>query len=435
MTKKPEKQNDVVAALPSAGNTVGEPRPAAAGATNSKAADPFFSGRKHYPELDGLRGLAILMVMAFHYAGIVAIGSSPLARLADAVAARGWVGVDLFFVLSGFLITGILVDSKGQERYFGNFYARRFLRIFPLYYGLLAVLFLGLLLAKFAAPHFYALHKMLHGPWHAQIYLWTYTTNLAFVYGHATLPYLAHLWSLSVEEQFYLLWPLAIFIVPRRWLVLACFSLIAAGVLSRFGAIAGGYSGTQIYFLTPCRMDEFGVGALVAVVGRSPGWGLGRLARMAVWIVLPAAIGGVAATAIPAAAPIILAHTAGVLGFLALAIAFASLLVLCSSPVRGFRWVGSVCRQRALRSTGKYSYAMYILHVPVRGVLSLIPFHTSFGRRHASQPFFQVIMLVACVACTYFLAYASYHLYEKHFLKLKKYFPERAAAGAGQKLQ
>ena len=388
-------------------------------------ADPFFSGRKHFPELDGLRGLAILMVMAFHYSGLVELGNSIPARAADAIAARGWMGVDLFFVLSGFLITGILVDSKGQESYFKNFYARRFLRIFPIYYGLLTVLFAGLCLIKFGDGHLWASEKTLHGPWHAQIFLWTYTTNLAFVFGHATLPYLAHLWSLSVEEQFYIVWPLAIFLVPRRWLLHACLALIIIGVFSRIGALAAGLNGSQIYFLTPCRMDEFGIGALVAVVARLPDWGMGRLAKPSLWILLPAAIIGVLSAAVPATAPRVLAHAGTVLVFLSLAVAFAALLIIASVPIRGFRWVGSFFRLQPLRSTGKYSYAMYILHVPVMGVWSLLQFHTEFGRRFAGTLPFGVGMLCACVATTYIFAYASYHLYEKHFLKLKKYFPEK----------
>ncbi len=278
-----------------------------------------------------------------------------------------------------------------------------------------------------AVPHFWSAHRTFHGPWHAQIFLWTYTTNLAFVFGHATLPYLAHLWSLSVEEQFYLLWPLAVFLVPTRRLPMACCVLIAIGIFSRIASASFGLNGSQIYFFTPCRMDEFGIGALVATLSRVPGWEIGRLARPAVWVFPIAAIAGFSSTFVTGKMPAILGSAATALGFTAISLAFASLLILASVPRRRLAWVGSFFRIKAMRSTGKYSYAMYVFHVPVMGVLSLVTFHTWLGKRFSEYHLFQVSMLCACVAGTYLLAFCSYHLYEKHFLKLKKYFPEKVA--------
>ena len=160
--------------------------------------------RMRFPALDGVRAVAVLMVFAFHYGGGAHRG--PLLKVADAIRLQGWAGVDVFFVLSGFLITGVLYDTRNDSRFFSRFYARRSIRIFPVYY-LVALMLL-------------ILTPVFHYQWHAVHLLFLiYLGNIpgAFVPTiyqiHARVPaadvYLGHLWSLCVEEQFYLLWPLA----------------------------------------------------------------------------------------------------------------------------------------------------------------------------------------------------------------------------------
>ena len=234
----------------------------AAGAVESIAAP----GRVRYPALDGLRGAAILMVMACHYAMQVP-GKGVFARGAQAVALKGWAGVDLFFVLSGFLITGILYDAKGQSHYFRNFYARRTLRIFPLYYGILVVELLILLVIKFGFPHAW-LH--LHNPqklWAAMPWLWTYTTNIGQSFFHLHTVLEGHFWSLAVEEQFYLVWPLLVFLLPWHGLIKACAALVVTAFLVR-AALAANASSFAAYSLTPCQFDALGLGALAALLVR-----------------------------------------------------------------------------------------------------------------------------------------------------------------------
>ena len=195
-----------------------------------RSADPFFSGRKHFPELDGLRGIAILLVLATHYQMAIPAHTAAERALKN-ILAHGWAGVDLFFVLSGFLITGILYDSKGQSNYFRNFYGRRTLRIFPLYYGFLAVVLIGLI-ATATARHWNPSLPQFRNLWSLQPWLWTYTFNIACALGHGSA-HLGQLWSLSVEEQFYLVWPLVICFFPRRLLVPTCVTLIIGALALR----------------------------------------------------------------------------------------------------------------------------------------------------------------------------------------------------------
>src|SRR3954471_12053673 len=236
----------------------------------------------HLPALDGLRGIAILAVLIYHYAFELQHGHG-LGGAIYELLHQGRHGVDLFFVLSGFLITGILLDSRDSPRYFSTFYARRTLRIFPLYYGVLFVVLVLLPLLAAPAP---GAQKVMHDqPW-----LWCYGANvLMTLTGNRALFNaehfnLGHFWSLAVEEQFYLVWPLLVLLLSRRALIGICVACLPISLALRLYFIARGNSAGADFF-TASRMDALAVGALVATLARQPA-GLAALRRPARWIVI-----------------------------------------------------------------------------------------------------------------------------------------------------
>ena len=167
------------------------------------------SARGHIPALDGVRGLAVLMVMTFHFFQRDDWRHIPIGRALTSISHIGQTGVDLFFVLSGFLITGILLDAKGSPHYFRTFYVRRVLRIFPLQYVALAFFF-------------FVLPLIANVPWVPfgdQLWGWLYAINLhtTFSSTEARLP--GHFWSLAVEEHFYFIWPAVVLMCSRRRIV------------------------------------------------------------------------------------------------------------------------------------------------------------------------------------------------------------------------
>ncbi|HYK81566.1 MAG TPA: acyltransferase, partial [Gemmatimonadales bacterium] len=209
----------------------------------------------------------------------------PFDQTVRAVAFAGWIGVDIFFVLSGFLITGILLDSRGQPRWWPNFFVRRALRVFPLYYG--ALLFLFVLLPRvvhWAEPDFATLQA--NQPWY-----WGYMVNVlhALTSGEGTPLNTGHLWSLSIEEQFYLIWPLIVWACsPRGLLRMAAFAVVA-GLAFRLAVVLHDPANARAaYFLTPGRLDTLMAGAALAVAVRMPG----GLARVAAWAPRALAAGG-----------------------------------------------------------------------------------------------------------------------------------------------
>ena len=257
----------------------------------------------------------------------------------------GWIGVNLFFGLSGFLITGILLDSQGSYGYFRRFYARRLLRIFPVYYSLLIFFFhVGPLLSRFPLMQMLARDRAQEWPY------WTYLMNWsAFDARSRTL---AHLWSLCVEEQFYIFWPVVIRFAPRRSLKWICVVIAIFSPLARFIAFAQGVSPIRIYGETVFRLDGLALGALVAIAQRDIS--LHRLVER-VW--KPLAILACAAMAV-----ILLRNGEYFQGRAMQVVGGSALSVISAVAVLLARKKSRLLRSAILRSFGKYSYAIYAWH-------------------------------------------------------------------------
>ncbi|MCM2317055.1 MAG: acyltransferase, partial [Thermoanaerobaculia bacterium] len=227
------------------------------------ASEPHVVASPHLAPLDGLRALAIGLVLLYHltpgHESDLGLRALPF-KIAD----LGWSGVDLFFVLSGFLITGKLIEARSEAEPFRNFYARRALRIFPLYY-------LALLVTLFALP---AMSGRFEVPSAAdQLPFWLYYSNFQMPrIDFGGLTSLGHFWSLAVEEQFYLLWPAIVLRGSLSRTRQVCVAVFALAPLARLAALLGGAAWQVTFQWTPLRGDGLVVGATLALLWRLPGW-------------------------------------------------------------------------------------------------------------------------------------------------------------------
>lgn len=379
--------------------------------SHAPAATSIWQRGAHITQLDGVRGLAILIVTLYRF-GRDMPTDSWLGRVLAMPLAAGERGVELFFVLSGFLITGILIDAKAQSTYsyFANFFARRSLRIFPLYF---ASLFLFLLVV----PALMAIAGTEHPFGEAQsrqVYLWTYLTNVCMsIEDRWCFGALDHFWSLAVEEHFYLVWPLVIFCCRERTSLWIAALVGAVCCAARTAWVTLDVSDVAPAVLTLFRCDALLLGAALALVARSPqGLMRWRTPAMCLWPCM--LIVGV------------LIELSGrrlfMLGEAVWPLAWAGMLIVLltsqtsSLLARGFnRWW--------LRNLGRYSYAMYVFQSPLIPLMA--PLLAWAGVRSfagGGVPAHLLAMAVMCTA-TYALAWLSWHAYEKHWLALKRWFP------------
>ena len=366
---------------------------------------------QHLPALDGVRGLAIVLVLCHNFQ-ILEGPADLVGRVFELAFDLGWIGVQLFFVLSGFLITRILLQTQEAPNYYSAFFGRRLLRIFPLYYATLAVAFI-LLPALGAMPARWEVDRP------QQLWLWLYLSNWTAPYGHATHAF-PHFWSLAVEEQFYLLWPL---LVHRRSAaqVLRWCGAIAVAILGvRIGMLAAGLGPDPVYSFTVTRLDALAIGGAAAAWLQLPGAPARAIAlrqRLIVGALVLAAIGFVVTRGYPRTS--VLGQT---LGYSVLAVVFALGVVAAAAgdAVAARGWVDWL-HAAPLRMLGRYSYGMYIFHKPLHDLAGK-PLLQAFGLYEHAGAAVALGYIVAGTLVTLALAMASYHLFEKHFLGLKRWF-------------
>jgi peptidoglycan/LPS O-acetylase OafA/YrhL len=372
----------------------------------------------HLAGLDGVRGLAILMVMAVHFLG----GATPHTigqRLLVKVASFGVLGVDLFFVLSGFLITGLLVDAKSRPHYFRNFYARRTLRIFPLYYLALAVLFVVLPLVTVPSP-------LLEQARSHQSWLWTYTANFYIAQQSSwdALTYVSHFWSLAIEEHFYLLWPLVVFSFRREALERICLGVLASGLALRIGAALGGMSELSISVLTPCRIDTLCCGGLLALIARRDA-GVEPLVNRSGGAALAIGATIVALSAWCAATKLGLPVLHQVRNTL-YALFFGALSLTSLQPRTAA--VGRFFQNAVMRFFGKYSYGLYVYHGILTWYLAEMRAENRLDALLGNHSLTIATRAGIGVGVSLLAAVLSYHLFEKRFLALKRFFETMPSA-------
>jgi peptidoglycan/LPS O-acetylase OafA/YrhL len=394
------------------------PADAAGAPRDARAAAPPSSRPARMPALDGIRGFAVLWVMLYHFLHGADHHNLLLHAVFRFVHFGAW-GVDLFFVLSGFLITGILYDAKNSANYFSSFYARRALRIFPLYYGVLTACFIVFPLLHAFTPEQQSLANR-------QVYLWSYTSNLAMVAHNAPLfdaggLKLLHFWSLAIEEQFYLVWPLVVLALGRRALLKTCGGLILVAIAARLLMHHLGVVASVASFFTLCRVDALAIGAGAALLARGDG-GLRR------WLgaarTLTGACGLIVAAVILSKT---IEHTLGDAVIPVRLILFAAVMVL---SVAGAGAAQSIFSASALRFLGKYSYALYVFHYMMLPLFNRYLNEYRLARVLHSFAAGMGVRLIGCLAASILVALLSWHLYEMHFLKLKRLFERRDARPA-----
>lgn len=362
--------------------------------------------RGHIPALDGVRGFAAATVFVYHYGGGAQSSILPI-RIVGTIIHFGWAGVSLFFVLSGFLISGILWQGFHKRDWWKRFYARRSLRIFPLYY-------LAILIAFVVGVALGGSPSQFSPIWIYILYLGNFPPLLAHTSSLPTTLHLGHFWSLAVEEQFYLIWPfvLGMFVGRRRGAMRMIAFLWAMSFVFRCVMQGWNPSGDWNGLFLFSRAGELLAGAFLAMAVRGDEQERKRLFAWA-----PIAFFGsallIAAISVYAGTPQFGPPLMSTVGLAFCSIFFASMIALCFRP--GI--VQSFFENGLLRWLGKISYGIYVYH---------LLFHDGFtwvAARIAPQASYNTHLLLIfgiAVAGTLAIASLSYYTYETAFLRWKE---------------
>lgn len=355
--------------------------------------------RSYYPALDGLRGLASLLVVVYHNFGFI-----------NHYFFFGWIGLDIFFVLSGFLITDILLNTLGKRGYLKNFYVRRVLRVFPIYY-------VSLILFLIVLPRLPNLIDYFSYYVNNQVYLWTYLQNWLYVFdppqGRGTLN---HLWSLAVEEQFYLLWPLIVLLIKKPGYLFVFISVLLFAVIGlRFWAWTSHIEKLSYYNLyTFTRIDGICIGCMVAILQRI---NAGFLAKYTSAIVFAFAGFNFLFFFFNRQNQFTFPYLA-IVGYSTVAMLFGLLVYdMIHDRTKLFTRIFS---NPVLKFFGKVSYGCYIIHWPLYLILS--PYVERWMTPYLKAPMQYFFSSFILTALAYFLGYLSFRYFESYFLRFKRKF-------------
>lgn len=374
----------------------------------------------YIPALDGLRALAIIWVMLHNGAIDSALNMDTIfGKLFTLLIDMGWLGVQLFFVLSGFLITGILLDAKKNQlkNLYKHFYIRRTLRIFPVYYAFLFTAFVLAIVLTDITPWLQTAYE--HKWWHI------------FYLNNWIQPFQAvgfsHLWSLAIEEQFYIFWPLVVIGLTFRRLYLVCFIIILFSVLFKVSLVNYDleFAKTAAYVLTPARLDALALGSLLSVMLRDPAISF-RLPKI-ILITAGAASAYIIVTLLTRHSFDAVSAGWSILNQSVAAVLFFTLVYYCANKDNRDKFSMQILSLAWVRAIGKRSYAMYIFHLPVSLLLhgylkdNLMLWFSFAGDNTEILVFTADLLLLFII--TYVLALYSWWLIERPFLNLKRYFP------------
>lgn len=370
---------------------------------------------EHMPRLDGLRGLAILWVI-FHNAGMKEVDTSEgmIIKLIELIASTGWIGVQLFFVLSGFLITGILLDGRGSKRQLPNFYMRRILRIFPLYYIFLILVFVVIPTAGLMPDWLESSHDK-------QLWYWLYIINW-------TQPFFdelafGHFWSLAIEEQFYIFWPLLVVFLRLRTLVFICMGLVVSAPLIRLFMIQSypDIASDIAYTFTIARWDALAIGGLLAIAVRNQN-AFEKINAYSLRIVILLLICVSAQILVNHEFAPVSGHWGAINQSIAAVLSAALIFNSLSSTGVLTKSLSFLFSSNFLRLLGKYSYSMYIVHIPIKFIwFSTFAFDPSQYHRWEHLGVL-LLNFIAIFLLTLAVSIATWYLIEKPFLGFKRFF-------------
>lgn len=349
----------------------------------------------YFKHLDGVRALAALMVMAYHFFTYIDL-ETPLQFHLFQVSTLGRTGVTLFFVLSGFLITRILLATKGSDGFFKNFYIRRAFRILPLYYLFLFIFF-------FAYPPLF--HTAEVTPAGQAIYYF-YLQNFSQTF-HWTVGGPGHYWSLAVEEHFYLFWPLVIHFLNRKHVRWFIGGILVVAFALRWIMFSHGY---DVSMFTLTRMDSLAMGALLALMEAERGFSPASARK---FLILIAAVLVPSLILLPFVSGKAMLSIQVVKYLLTTTVFFGVIGYLVSIQQNDDRpsplyWI---LKSPFLAYTGRISFGLYVYH----------PFADMLVQHYLNTGDWRLNGLLF-IALSYAIAAFSFHFIEMRFLNLKKHF-------------